>query len=212
MALLLSENAFAELPVSVADVLKKAGIPQSNVAVYVQAVDSSTPLISHNANKSFNPASVMKLVTTNAALDLLTPAYRWKTEVYRDGEVKDGVLRGNLIIKGYGAPSFNAQEFWRLLMSVQQAGITKITGNFIIDKSIFSPNVGNAKTFDNETWRAYNALPSGFLVNGRNTSFKFITTNSTVAINQEFELPEIQIVNNMMLSQQACGDWRSNMR
>jgi len=212
LALLLSANAFAELPVSVAEALKKAGIPQSSVGVYVQALDAASPIINHNANKNFNPASVMKLVTTNAALDLLTPAYRWKTEVYRDGDVNNGVLNGNLIIKGYGDPSFNAQEFWRLLMSVQQAGISKITGNLIIDKSVFAQNIGNGKTFDNETWRAYNALPSAFLVNGRNTSFKFIATDSVVAINQEFALPEIQIVNNLTLSQQACGDWRSNMR
>ena len=212
LALLLSAPAFAELPIAVADALKKAGILQSSVGVYVQAVDAESPIISHNANKSFNPASVMKLVTTNAALDLLTPAYRWKTEVYRDGEVKDAVLNGNLIIKGNGDPSFNAQEFWRLLMSVQQAGITKITGNFIIDKSFFSSNFGNSKTFDNETWRAYNALPSAFLVNGRNTSFKFIASDSKVIISQEFALHEILIVNNLTLSQQACGDWRSTMR
>lgn len=211
-ALIFSTNAFAELPASVADALKNAGIPQASVGIYVQAVDEQTPLISHNANKSMNPASVMKLVTTNAALGLLTPAYRWKTEVYREGDIKDGVLNGNLIIKGSGDPSFNAQEFWRLLMSVQQAGITKITGNFIIDKTIFSQNIGNGKAFDSETWRAYNALPSAFLVNGRNTSFKFYAQNAKVTINQEFALPEIEIVNNMALSQQACGDWRSQMR
>jgi len=212
LALLFSANAFAGLPVAVADALKKVSIPQSNVAVYVQAVDETVPLISHNANKSFNPASVMKLVTTNAALDLLTPAYRWKTEVYRDGEVKGGLLNGNLIIKGYGDPSFNVEEFWRLLMAVQQAGIANITGNLIVDKSYFPPNVGNGKPYDNETWRAYNAMPSAFLVNGRNTSFKFNVTDAKVTINQEFALQEIQIVNNVVLSQQACGDWRSQMR
>lgn len=212
VALFTSATAFAELPVSVADALKKAGIPQSSVAVYVQAVDAATPLISHNANKSLNPASVMKLVTTNAALDLLTPAYRWKTEVYRDGDVKDGVLNGNLIIKGYGDPSFKAQEFWRLLMAVQQAGISNIKGNLIIDKSVFAQNIGTAKSFDNETWRAYNAMPSAFLVNGRNTSFKFVVADAKVTVKQEFALPEIQIVNNMTLSQLACADWRSQMR
>lgn len=212
LALLFSANAFSGLPVAVADALKKAGIPQSNVAVYVQAVDETAPLISHNANNSFNPASVMKLVTTNAALDLLTPAYRWKTEVYRDGEVNGGILKGNLIIKGYGDPSFNVQEFWRLLMATQQAGIANITGNLIVDRSYFPPNVGNGKTIDNEAWRAYNAMPSAFLVNGRNTSFKFNVTDAKVTINQEFALQEIQIVNNMVLSQQACGDWRSQMR
>ncbi len=207
--LCLSFSAHADLPASVADALKKAGIPQQNVSVYVQAVDSDRPILSHNAGKSMNPASVMKLVTTRAGLDLLGPAYRWKTEVYRDGAVNNGALDGNLIIKGYGDPSFKAQEFWRLLMAVQQSGIKEIKGDLLIDKSVFSNTVGNRNTFDDETWRAYNAMPSAFLVNGRNTSFKFTADASGVNINQEFELPEVQIVNNMKLAQGACGEWRS---
>lgn len=203
-------QAQAELPTTVLTALKKAGIPAQNVAVYVQAVEKNNATLSHNAEKSMNPASVMKLVTTNAALDLLTSAYRWKTEVYRDGDVVNGVLQGNLIIKGYGDPSFKAQDFWRMLMSVQQAGIKEIKGNLIIDKSFFAKNVANKKAFDDEPWRAYNAQPSAFLVNGRNTSFKFIATDTGVKINQEFELNEIQIVNNMQLAQGDCGDWRSH--
>jgi D-alanyl-D-alanine carboxypeptidase/D-alanyl-D-alanine-endopeptidase (penicillin-binding protein 4) len=202
-------HAHAELPATISAALKKAGIPQQSVAVYVQAVESNSAILSHNADKSMNPASVMKLVTTNAALDLLTPAYRWKTEIYRDGEVVNGTLQGNLIIKGYGDPSFKAQEFWRMLMTLQQAGIKEIKGDLIIDKSYFAKSVGDRHTFDDETWRAYNAEPSAFLVNGRSTSFKFNTTDTAVNVNQEFELNEIQIVNNMKLIQGACGEWRS---
>jgi serine-type D-Ala-D-Ala carboxypeptidase/endopeptidase (penicillin-binding protein 4) len=72
----------------VAEALKQAGIPKQNVSVYVQAVEANVPILSHNADKSMNPASVMKLITTYAALDLLTPTYRWKTEIYRDGNLK----------------------------------------------------------------------------------------------------------------------------
>ena len=130
----------------------------------------------------------MKLVTTNAALDTLTPNYRWKTEVYQDGKSSNGVLDGNLIIKGYGDPSFKAQDFWRLLMSLQQANIKEIKGDLIVDKSYFAKNVGVRKTFDDETWRAYNAEPSAFLVNGRNTSFKFSATNAGLNVSQEFDV------------------------
>lgn len=209
MLVSLSFSAQAELPTTIADALKNAGIPQNSVAIYVQAVDAHSPILTHNGGKSHNPASVMKLLTTYAALDLLTPTYRWKTEIYRDGNVSNGVLNGNLIIKGYGDPSFKAQEFWRLLMSLQQAGIKKVTGDLILDKSAFAKNIGNRKTFDAETWRAYNAEPSAFLVNGRNTSFKFAATENSVNVSQEFELPEIQIVNNMKFSAALCDNWRS---
>ena len=205
----ISFSVYAELPAAVADALKKAGIPQTSVAIYVQPVDSVASTLSLNADKSMNPASVMKLLTTTAALDLLTPVYRWKTEVYKDGNLVNGVLDGNLIVKGYGDPSFKAQEFWRLLMSLQQAGIKEIKGDLIIDKSVFAKSIGDRHTFDEETWRAYNAEPSAFLVNGRNTSFKFVATENAVNVTQEFELPEVQVVNNMKFAQGACGEWRS---
>ena len=210
LTLFASFCAQAELPASVADALKKAGIPQQNVAVYVRAVENDSPILSQNADRAMNPASVMKMVTTNAALDLLTPAYRWKTEVYRDGSLANWQLEGNLIIKGYGDPSFKAQEFWRLLISLRQAGIKKISGDLIIDKSYFAATTAG-ESFDSEKWRAYNALPSAFLVNGRNTSFKFTAGDEAVNITQEFELPEVVIVNKLKRVTGACGDWRSRM-
>lgn len=206
-----SLQAYAELPNTVADALKKAGIPTQSVAVYVQPADGNSATLSHNGDKSMNPASVMKLVTTNAALDLLTPTYRWKTELYQDGTLNNGVLDGNLIIKAYGDPSFKSQEFWRLLMSLQQAGVNEIKGDLVIDKSYFSKNIGSRNTFDNETWRAYNAMPSAFLVNGRNTSFKFFKLDNTVRIVQEFELPELRVVNNMRILPGPCDEWRNHM-
>lgn len=209
--ILVQLRAQAELPSTVADALKKAGIPQSNVAIYIQSVDAATSSVSLNADKSMNPASVMKLVTTSAALDLLTPVYRWKTEVYRSGEMSGNTLNGDLIIKGYGDPSFGATEFWRLLIRLQQAGIHQIKGNLVLDKTYFAKNVGSRNTFDNETWRAYNADPSAFLVNGRNTSFKFVANEVGVNVSQEVELDEVRIVNNMKLSQGACGEWRDRM-
>src|SRR6267142_1957861 len=65
--------------------LKTAGIPPSSVGAVVQEVGAGRPELVHEARDSMNPASVMKLVTTYAALELLGPAYRWKTEVYLDG-------------------------------------------------------------------------------------------------------------------------------
>ena len=113
----LSFCAHAELPATVVDALKIAGIPQQSVALYVyaldgvQAVEGKSPVLSHNADKSMNPASAMKLVTTNAALDVLTPTYRWKTEVYRDGNLINSVLQGNLVIKGYATRALRHKSF-----------------------------------------------------------------------------------------------------
>lgn len=207
---LLHICACAALPAAVSDALKSAGIPQENVAIYVQAVDANVPMLSLNANKPMNPASVMKLVTTYAALEKLTPAYRWKTEVYRDGEVKQGVLYGDLVIKGYGDPDFQPHHFWQLLMQLQQLGIHHIQGDLVIDKSYFTPQANNT-AFDDEVWRAYNAPPSAFLVNGRKTSLQFHVLDNTVYVHQEFPLPQVDIEQHLTLRAGECGDWRSHI-
>src|SRR6185295_11499829 len=80
-----SWGACAELPRPVLQALKNAGIPTSSVGAVVQEVGTGRSDLVHEARDSMNPASVMKLVTTYSALELLGPAYRWKTEVYVDG-------------------------------------------------------------------------------------------------------------------------------
>lgn len=207
--MLTSFFVHAELPEAVSAELKKAGIPESSVAIYVQDVDARQPSLSLHANRRMNPASVMKLVTTYAGLELLKPNFRWKTEAYRDAVIENGVLQGNLVLKGYGDPSFKEQEFRRLLLTLRQQGLKTIKGDLIIDKSYFSRTATSHKVFDNEKWRSYNALPSAFLVNGRHTSFRFNALDDTVIIAQEVELPEVNIVNNMTLTKGYCGSWRN---
>ncbi|SDK57843.1 D-alanyl-D-alanine carboxypeptidase / D-alanyl-D-alanine-endopeptidase (penicillin-binding protein 4) [Methylophilus rhizosphaerae] len=208
--------AHAALPASLQEALTKAQLPAESVAIVIQPLDGNVPLISHNASKPMNPASVMKVVTTYAALEALTPAYRWKTEVYRNGPVSQGVLDGDIILKGYGDPSLNVAEFWQLLQQVQQQGIRQIKGNLILDTSVYAPEVSQRPVLDDEPWRAYNANPNALLINGRHTSFRFgvSTTSIKPAVNiaQEFELSQISIVNLMQVRKGACGDWRSDLR
>ncbi|MBZ4200845.1 MAG: D-alanyl-D-alanine carboxypeptidase/D-alanyl-D-alanine-endopeptidase [Methylotenera sp.] len=212
---LASLTAKADLPSEVTEALSQAGVPLEQVAVVVQAVDSEQPSVLHNPEKSLNPASLMKLVTSNAALELLGPNYRWKTELYYEGSISHGVLTGNLIIKGYGDPNFTSADFWRLLSSLKQAGIQEIKGDLILDKSHFAAPAQQQASFDNEVWRAYNALPSAFLVNGRHTRFKFSPNSSeqnAVSISSDLALPQLDITNNMRLLPGACRDWRNHLR
>jgi D-alanyl-D-alanine carboxypeptidase/D-alanyl-D-alanine-endopeptidase (penicillin-binding protein 4) len=206
----------AALPVSLQEALTKAQLPLDSVAIVVQPLNGEPPLISHNQTKAMNPASVMKLVTTYAALEALTPAYRWKTEVYKNGPVNQGVLDGDLIIKGYGDPALNNAELWRLLQQIQQQGIRHIKGNLVLDASIYTPEVSQRPILDDEPWRAYNVNPYALLVNGGHTSFRFGVSREggkpVVNVAQEFELPQIKVVNAVQVSKGACGDWRNSLR
>ena len=83
----------------------RAKLPRDAIALLVvDAEGKAPPRLSHRAGVPVNPASIAKLATTFAALDLLGPAFTWSTPVYVDGSVRDGTLHGNLYIKGQGDP------------------------------------------------------------------------------------------------------------
>ena len=215
LLLVCQSLAYAQLPSPVSEALGKAGVPQEAVAVYVQSVDKfageRVTLIDHRVEQSMNPASTMKLLTTYAGLELLGPAYRWRTEVYRDGVVNQGVLEGNLALKGYGDPELMAQDLWRLVGRLRQAGIREIRGDLILDNSYFASTAPGEAAFDNEPYRAYNATPGALVSNLKSTSFRFLGDAQQPAIQADPELPEIVIVNQVKWSPGACGDWKSRL-
>ncbi|MDH4581449.1 D-alanyl-D-alanine carboxypeptidase/D-alanyl-D-alanine-endopeptidase [Pseudomonas sp. BN415] len=90
-----------------------------------------------NADVSVNPASTMKLITTYAALELLGPTYQWKTEFYADGPLKNGVLNGNLYLKGGGDPKLNMEKLWLMMRDLRANGVRQVTGDLVLDRSYF---------------------------------------------------------------------------
>jgi D-alanyl-D-alanine carboxypeptidase/D-alanyl-D-alanine-endopeptidase (penicillin-binding protein 4) len=138
------------LPPEVARALRAAGIPATSVAIVVQPVGAGRPTLSLNADAPMNPASVMKLVTTYAALELLGPAYRWKTEVYTAGTQIDGILSGHLILKGYGDPRLTYEDFWRMLLGLRERGLRELRGDLMLDRSWFERQPYDPGSFDAE--------------------------------------------------------------
>ena len=103
LALLVNVAANGQaMPAAVAEIFAKVKVPLENVAVIVKEVGGKDMLLTMNADKPMNPASVIKLVTTYAGLELLGPAYTWKTEVFSAGEIRGSSLRGDLVLKEIG--------------------------------------------------------------------------------------------------------------
>jgi D-alanyl-D-alanine carboxypeptidase/D-alanyl-D-alanine-endopeptidase (penicillin-binding protein 4) len=200
-----------QLPPPVKDALQQEAVPHEAVSLYVRQLGAGKVTVSHHAARALNPASAMKLVTTYAALELLGPAYRWRTEIYREGEMADGVLAGNLLIKGYGNPELMQQDIWRMLNELRQTGLREIRGDLLIDNSYFAPESADPGFFDNEPYRAYNAQSSALVSNLNSTSFKFSGDGATVQVQASPELPEIRVVNQLTLTDAACSDWRSGL-
>jgi D-alanyl-D-alanine carboxypeptidase/D-alanyl-D-alanine-endopeptidase (penicillin-binding protein 4) len=197
LALAASVARTADLPRPVAQALKAAGIPASGTAAVVHEIGATRPTVAVNASASMNPASVMKLVTTYGALELLGPAYRWKTEVYLDGD--------NLVLRGYGDPKLNYESFWMLLRNLRGRGLREIRGDVLLDRSYFAP--AQYGPFDNDSFRPYNVAPDALLVNFKSLRFTFIPEPERgVRLYAEPPLPGLEIVNALKLGDGACPD------
>ena len=204
-----------DIPTQVATALKEAGIPQHSVSVVVRSADSGQLLVSHNARQAMNPASVMKVLTTYAALEIRGPAYTWKTQALSDGRLINGQLDGNLYLRGSGDPRLALEQFSLFLRQIRTRGIQHINGDLVLDRSAFSLPPHNPAEFDNEPLRPYNAGPDALLVNFKSLSLTLHPEPSLghVAILQETPGIDPQFLDNRLtLSNEACGDWREKFK
>nr|AUN37332.1 D-alanyl-D-alanine carboxypeptidase [uncultured bacterium] len=215
---LAAAGAFAAaLPATVTNALRDAGIPQDSVSVVVQEAGAGavgTPLVDHRGDAPMNPASVMKLVTTFVALEWLGPAFTWKTEAWIDGPLVDGVLDGNLTIKGYGDPKITLENFWLMLREMRQKGLREIRGDLVLDRSYFAARGHDPGRFDEQPLRAYNVGPDALLVNFKTVRFILSPDPDQRRVNVRAEppLPGLTIRNQLKLTATECGDWKGSTR
>lgn len=203
----------AAIPDSVSHALKQAGIPETAIGIYIKDVNAKQPVLAVNSDGALNPASVMKLLTTYAGLELLGPTYTWRTEIYALGKVENGVLRGDLAIKGYGDPNLNLENFWLLVRKLRQTGLQKITGDLILDTSYYNVAVGDPAAFDGDRYKTYNVFPEAVLVNYLTSALHMIPQpeNNTVRIVVDPVSELLDLQNNLKLTRGNCGDWRNQL-
>ena len=202
-----------ELPLVVKQKLQQSGIPESAIGVYVQEIGATKPLLAINADAAMNPASVMKLLTTYAGLELLGPAHTWSTSVYAQGVLADGVLQGDLVIKGYGDPKLDLENFWLLIHHLRQTGLHEIKGNLILDHSHYDIPADDSGTFDGQPYRTYNVIPEALLINYRTSTLHLFPHPEKNAVNVVVDpLPQsLRIINDLKLTHGVCGDWQNSL-
>jgi D-alanyl-D-alanine carboxypeptidase/D-alanyl-D-alanine-endopeptidase (penicillin-binding protein 4) len=198
-------------PPPVLKALRQAGVPTKNVAAVVQELGPRKPSLSVNAFTPMNPASVMKLLTTYAGLELLGPAFRWRTEAYLDGTLREGVLEGNLVLRGTGDPKLNYESFWMLLRALRGKGLREIRGDLVLDRSYFERATGDPGRFDGDPFRPYNVLPDALLVNFKSLRFTFLPEPEAAAVRLYVEPkpPALEVINVLALSGGGCPDGRA---
>ncbi|MBG7621232.1 D-alanyl-D-alanine carboxypeptidase/D-alanyl-D-alanine-endopeptidase [Herbaspirillum sp. AP02] len=215
IALLAPASAvFAQgLPPPVVGALRVAHIPQQNTGVVVVDAESGKRLLaSSNVGQPFNPASVMKLVTTDAALEMLGPTFTWKTQAYIDGSLAGGLLNGDLILKGGGDPKLVLENFWLFLRQLRARGIKDIRGNLVLDRSYFAESSYDPSQFDGDPQKPYNAGPDALLLNYRTQAFRFEPDAAAGVVNVSMDPPMAGFtITPPRLSQEPCGDWQGKL-
>ncbi len=211
------------LPRELAQALQKAGLPAQAVSFWVAPLASqdtvappsiAQPLLAWRAQEPMNPASVMKLLTTSAALDLLGPDFTWHTPVYGDGRLQGGVLQGNLYLQGQGDPTLVTERLWLLLRRVRQWGVEQIQGDIVLDRSAFENAPINPADFDGEPLRPYNVPANALMLNYRAWSATFSPdpTQPVAHVQVEPALLGVEVPSTVPLSAGPCADWHGALQ
>jgi len=205
------------LPPKVDQALRQAAIPRDALSVVVIPLGAGTPKTArllHQADVSRNPASLMKLVTTSAALDLLGPAFTWRTPVAVDGVVREGVLQGHVYLRGQGDPKIGVEQVWLILRRLQGMGIQKIQGDIILDRTAFEVPPQDPGGFDGEPLRPYNASPDALLLGYKSFLLHFVpdAANKVARVHVEPPLAGMLVQASVSLSNADCSDYRASLK
>ncbi|MDU9390280.1 D-alanyl-D-alanine carboxypeptidase/D-alanyl-D-alanine-endopeptidase [Pseudomonas sp. zfem002] len=199
------------LPPKVQQALKSNKLDDSALSLVMIPLNGpGTPTI-FNADVSVNPASTMKLVTTYAALEMLGPTYQWKTEFYTDGPLSNGVLNGNLYLKGGGDPKLNMEKLWLLMRDLRANGVQTVTGDLILDRSHFiQPQLPQFNDDGGDENKPFLVKPDSLLVNLKALRFVARNDGGRVLVSVEPPIASIRIDNQVkaMPGKQCNGEVR----
>ncbi|HLA32053.1 MAG TPA: D-alanyl-D-alanine carboxypeptidase/D-alanyl-D-alanine-endopeptidase [Pseudomonas sp.] len=197
------------LPNKVQQALKANKISTQSLSLVTLPLNGPGHGTYFNADISVNPASTMKLVTTYAALELLGPTHQWKTEFFTDGQLNDGVLNGNLYLKGGGDPKLNMEKLWLLLRDLRANGVQQVTGDLVLDRSHFvQPALPSFNDDGGDANKPFLVAPDSLLINLKALRFIARTEGGKVHIAAEPPLTNIRIDNRVKALRAAkCPGW-----
>jgi D-alanyl-D-alanine carboxypeptidase/D-alanyl-D-alanine-endopeptidase (penicillin-binding protein 4) len=201
--------AAAELPEMVQARMREAGIPLEAAGIVVRRMSDGATVLSYGAERSLQPASTLKLLTALVALEQLGPAYRGRTELRAQGEVQDGVLKGDLVLRGLGDVDLDWLALDRMLRAARQAGIHEIRGDLVLDRSLFAPSRPDlgAAPFDESPEFRYNVIPDALLLNTNLLQLDLVADGSGMSVAMTPLLENVAIGAELTLVDRACEDW-----
>lgn len=127
----------SSLSQSINQLLKDDRMKGVKSSISIRDASSGEIVYQSNADEKITPASTLKILTSAAALETLGEDFRFKTEVLTDGIISNGVLSGNLYLRGTGDPTLLKKDFINFASQLKKQGIQRVTGNLIGDDTWF---------------------------------------------------------------------------
>ena len=114
-------------------VLTDPRLKGATISISIRNASDGEVVYSNHGDTRVHPASVMKLLTGAAALETLGQDYTFNTELYTDGLIQDGVLSGNLYLRGQGDPTLLKKDLDKFVVNLKAKGVHTINGNIYGD-------------------------------------------------------------------------------
>ena len=197
------------LPSAIKATINKHKFNRNNIAIYIKETGKNKVVASLNIDKAMLPASVIKVYSAYAVLLELGYDYRWPTKFYYTGKLRNGVLHGNLVVKGFGDPTLRTADIPGIVAAIKAKGIKKIKGNIVIDRSYFTVPKRDSSHFDKNIYSAYNAMPDALMFNQHLSKFTIGPTKGRHQIKKYIPGESYQVVNKIQTVSGSCKGSRS---
>ena len=190
--------------------LKKTGISDKSIGISVVKLPEviypfKLSRAGFNDTVAFNPASVMKLVTTRAALDLIGSDYRFTTRISTSGMRIQDELQGKIYFRGGGDPKLVVEDLENIIMDLRLSGYRVLSGKWIIDDSLFNIVEENPANFDGKPHKPYNVGPNAAMVNFKATEIIIERTGDGLSAKLKPELDGISLRTNLSKRRGGCS-------
>ncbi|WP_297889306.1 D-alanyl-D-alanine carboxypeptidase/D-alanyl-D-alanine-endopeptidase [Sulfurihydrogenibium sp.] len=173
--------------------------------IYVESLTEKKRLLIINSQEPFIPASNQKILTTATALINLTPDYRFKTQILTDGYIRNGVVYGNLYLKGGADPSLTDEDIERIVKNLKEMGIKKVEGSVVGDNSFFSEEGIGHGWPEKDLNYCFTAPFSGLSLNENCLRIKVVSSKNKVFVELYPDNSYYQVVNDLKVSKKLIG-------
>jgi len=197
-------QAQLEPPAPVGSWIAATGVMPAQVGLIALPVAGGASLIEWNAARALNPASTIKLLSTYVALTTLGPDHRWVTSAHLDGPLTQGVLEGNLILRGGGDPKLVVEDLTEFIRRMRAAGLRDIRGDLVIDDALFDLRAEPGAPLDGDASQPYNVAPHAALMNFKSVRIVVRPAGDKAVVALDPPLADVRLVNELAVHAGAC--------